>query len=125
MPLHRNSFDLGDSSSSFSTSPRSSQDQIKQVRFDKVQVRSFNVILSDTPSYDGGPPIGLGWECVSEEFAPVDEFGHFDKRPLAPLNAKDRCALMLEAGFTRCEIEKAASLARLVQRQRSSTRYFE
>ena len=45
------------------------------ISFDKVQIRSYDIIITDNPSTTCGPPVGLGWtHSDTEECYDIDNY---------------------------------------------------
>lgn len=106
------------------TSRLPSVSEQKSVRFDSLQIREYDRVLSDNPSTSSGPPIGIGWRYSPEETV-VDleeyETAHEDlrrtKRELAiPPFVRER--MLREAGFSRNEIKLATKRVKKDKEQR-------
>jgi hypothetical protein len=81
-----------------------------RVSFSTVQIREYQIILSDNPGSPVGVPIGLGWDHNDDcAVLPVDIFEERSRRSkfqfqLAPM---DRVNLLKQAGYSASEIKKA------------------
>lgn len=105
-------------------SRRSSTSSSSLISFDKVQIRSYDIIITDNPSTTCGPPVGLGW-THSEECYDIDNYE--DCR--GPPRSKDeltmpsslRCEMLRLAGFSRNSLRKASAQVKEQQAKRKKS----
>lgn len=95
----------------------------KRVRFDRVQVRLYPVVLSNHPSCNEGAPIELGWEHFRETTFSVDDFDRHHKSHRADfkLSALQRNYKLLALGYSAKEIQLAQLAVMQTRRQRAMT----
>lgn len=93
---------------------RSSTSSSSLISFDKVQIRSYDIIITDNPSTSCGPPVGLGWtHSDTEECYDIDNYE--DSR--GPPRSKDeltmpssvRYEMLRLAGCSRNSLQKASA----------------
>lgn len=88
-----------------------------KVRFDKVEIRLYPIILSDNPSTSSGPPISLGWSYDPNDtvISDVDSYEFTQDEPgvrrtrmqlIIPPGVREES--MLETGYSPQEIKSAA-----------------
>ena len=96
------------------------------ISFDKVQIRSYDIIITDNPSTTCGPPVGLGWtHSDTEECYDIDNYE--DCR--GPPRSKDeltmpsslRCEVLRLAGFSRNSLQKASAQVKEQQTKRKKS----
>jgi hypothetical protein len=96
------------------------------ISFDKVQIRSYDIIITDNPSTTCGPPVGLGWtHSDTEECYDIDNYE--DSR--GPPRSKDeltmpsslRCEMLRLAGFSRNSLQKASAQVKEQQTKRKKS----
>lgn len=96
------------------------------ISFDKVQIRSYDIIITDNPSTTCGPPVGLGWtHSDTEECYDIDNYE--DSR--GPPRSKDeltmpsslRCEMLRLAGFSRNSLQKASAQVKEQQAKRKKS----
>jgi len=96
------------------------------ISFDKVQIRSYDIIITDNPSTTCGPPVGLGWtHSDTEECYNIDIYE--DCR--GPPRSKDeltmpsslRCEMLRLAGFSRNSLQKASAQVKEQQTKRKKS----
>lgn len=84
------------------------------VTFDTVEINEHPITLGVHPSVEGGgPPIELEWQSQSYEVTTVDDFEHARAaaeggRTVRKLGPEERIDLLVKAGFTRSELDRAA-----------------
>lgn len=94
----------------------------KAVRFGKVRVRTYPMILGDNPSCSKGLPVTLDWTSIgaSEEF----DLNYMDsddrpRRPVARLSSRIRQALLLRMGVSQGDASKISKEIDEIKRSRS------
>lgn len=99
------------------------------VSFGDLEVREYNLTLTDHPGTSFGPPIGLSWDHSCAETFDLEVYESYrmlysPRRLGKELKLADhtrRKILMNELNFSREEIEKACSDATRIQKQRISS----
>mmetsp|Transcript_19827 Transcript_19827/g.22832 ORF Transcript_19827/g.22832 Transcript_19827/m.22832 type:complete len:208 (+) Transcript_19827:114-737(+) len=99
------------------------------VSFGDLEVREYNLTLTDHPGTSFGPPIGLSWDHGSAETFDLEVYESYrmlysPRRLGNELKLSDhtrRKILLNELNFSREEIEKACSDATRIQKQRISS----
>jgi hypothetical protein len=110
-------------SSSSSTSSNSSG----SVRFERVEIREYNIVVGDNPSCSSGPPISLGWQYdQKQQDLPLDIYEeHRDgNRRISnqmKIPASLRHETLREWNISTKEIIKAQTECDAVKKQRSRT----
>mmetsp|Transcript_32802 Transcript_32802/g.79467 ORF Transcript_32802/g.79467 Transcript_32802/m.79467 type:complete len:166 (-) Transcript_32802:232-729(-) len=98
-----------------------------QVGFRDVEVRHYERCLSDNPSVQDGPPIGIGWEVHGEQKFSVDEFEgsrELARQPdinLLMLPKTHRQELLMSAGYSQKEIAQSVRGVIKAKNQRRQT----
>ena len=99
---------------------------VKGVQFHSVEVFEFRRKLGDHPSTRHGPPISMGWRCLSMERMGIDEFEEKKSRYLVPrtfrLNTTERLLLLQGSGYQADEIENIQRIKRAQRHQRAYSR---
>jgi hypothetical protein len=88
-----------------------------RVAFSQVQVRMYPITLGENPGGVEGPPLELSWDYFTLAAASVDEFERHRVRPKYQrrslhalwITPQRRCALLLQAGFSKNEIVDATN----------------
>jgi hypothetical protein len=100
----------------------------KVVSFGKVDVRSYERIMSDNPGSASGPSIGIGWAFAQEEGTTVDEWDSKDRRGTSKqrrsnlvLSPKKRANILLSRGYSGKEITEMARSINKARSQRRNT----
>mmetsp|Transcript_37601 Transcript_37601/g.43803 ORF Transcript_37601/g.43803 Transcript_37601/m.43803 type:complete len:209 (+) Transcript_37601:170-796(+) len=101
----------------------------RRVSFGGLEVRSYSLTLSDHPGTTFGPAIGLSWDHVSTRKFDLEYHEAYRTLYCPRRLAKDlylthharRKMLLNELKFSTEEIEKACSVAELIQKQRISS----
>ena len=100
----------------------------QMVRFDTVEVREYERKMSDNPWTSSGPAIGIGWRYDPRDIVTVDldeyESGRDGLRRTKPelaIPATVRERMLLEVGYSRHEISKAAKAARKEKGRRAAS----
>ena len=105
---------------------RSSTSSSSLISFDKVQIRSYDIIITDNPSTTCGPPVGLGWtHSDTEECYDIDNYE--DCR--GPPRSKDeltmpssvRYEMLRLAGCSRNSLQKASANVKEQRAKRKKT----
>jgi hypothetical protein len=100
------------------------------VRFDRVEIRTYGVILGDNPGGHGGAPLSLSWNYDVLGHLPVERFEQerVDDRRRGQKNLwlgnHTRQSILSKAGYTDSEISQAEKNAQLIRHQRRSS-YFK
>jgi len=103
-------FDLDSSdSSSSSTGSNGIKRSTSNVSFSNLEIREYNVALSDHPDCSFGPPIQLGWEYSAQELVSVDDYEEHrsPRRRNLVHDPYRRSCLLNEAGYTDQELQSA------------------
>ncbi|CAJ1954329.1 unnamed protein product [Cylindrotheca closterium] len=98
-----------------------------KVGFRDVEVRHYERCISDNPSVQDGPPIGIGWKVEEEQKFSVDEFEgsrEFVRQPdvnSLMLPKTHRQELLLSEGFSKKEIAQSVRSVIKAKNQRRQT----
>mmetsp|Transcript_18521 Transcript_18521/g.30328 ORF Transcript_18521/g.30328 Transcript_18521/m.30328 type:complete len:218 (-) Transcript_18521:71-724(-) len=92
------------------------------ISFDKVTLRTYDVIVTDNPSTTAGPPIGLGWLYdETQETYDVDAYENC-RQPRSKkeflLPSSERWEMLQSAGVPPSELRKASQEVKERQAQR-------
>jgi len=106
----------------------------KSVRFDKLTVREYPIVIGDSPSTSRGVPLTLGWEYEPECHIDLDTYestrvpgGECERRTKYELRvpSKQREEMLGNAGFSKKEMRDAVErLTADKQERRSSLRSY-
>jgi hypothetical protein len=102
----------------------------RSVKFDRVEIRTYVVILGDNPGGQAGAPLSLSWEYHVLGHLPVEIFEkeRVDERRQGQkelwLGTNRRQCILSKAGYTASEINQAEKDAQLIRHQRRSS-YFK
>lgn len=90
------------------------------VSFGGLEIREYNVALSDHPDCSRGPPIQLGWEYFEQEPVSVDAYEErrSPRRRSLVHDPFRRSALLNEAGYTEEEVRSAMEDVHRVKQER-------
>ena len=90
------------------------------VSFSNLEIREYNIALSDHPDCSYGPPIQLGWEYCEQDPVSVDvyEENRSPRRRNLVHDAFRRSALLNEAGYTEEELQLAMEDVQRVKQER-------
>jgi hypothetical protein len=94
------------------------------LRFDKVVVRNYEQILSDSPACAKGPSIGLGWKFVEHDYdieAWEMERGRLRQPSELLLKRGQREKLLRDLGYTEKDIAAAVRKGNKIRSQRRQT----
>jgi hypothetical protein len=103
----------------------------RNVSFSSLEVREYNIALSDHPSCSYGPPIQLGWDYRQKKAVEVEEYE--EARLQQPRRGRHemvlsynvrRYLLMKKAGYSDQDLEEAMSEVDRVKRERMVTETF-
>jgi hypothetical protein len=99
------------------------------VSFSNLEIREYDVALSDHPSCSFGPPVQLSWEYKQKEVVPVESYEQSRsprrKRHNLVLSYYDRLFLLIkQAGYTKNEIKQTMLEVERVKRERIVTDLF-
>jgi hypothetical protein len=99
----------------------------RSVKFGKIQIREYDVVVGDNPACSSGAPISLGWgyNKVQEQF-PVEVYENFRSGQRChpedlKLNERVRYRRLLEWNISTSKIARAERRCRLAQEQRKQT----
>lgn len=102
-------------------------DTRRSVSFDTVQIRVFERVLTENPSLQGGPSLGLGWNYKEKKAVPLEKFEtkrasswtsrRRSSRDLL-MSPEQRERMARKHGFSKVEIEKNARRIERIVRQR-------
>jgi len=106
-----------------SSSPSSSMKRSNSsVSFSNLEIREYNIALSDHPDCSYGPPIQLGWEYCEQETVSVDDYEQqrTPRRRSRFLlhDAFDRSLWLNQAGYTEQELQSAMEDVHRVKQER-------
>ena len=105
----------------------SSSKSESKVGFRDVEVRHYERCISDNPSVQDGPPIGIGWKVEEEHKFSVDEFEgsrEFVRQPdinCLMLPKTHRQELLLSEGFSKKEMAQSVRSVIKAKNQRRQT----
>lgn len=113
---------------------RDCQDVIRRrrkVSFSTVQIREYQLVLSDNPGASTGVPIGIGWDHNGDGI--VLAVDRFEERPRRSrhqfhMDQMDRAIMLKRAGYSNNEIKtarKEVDRARCSRRRTLETLHFE
>jgi hypothetical protein len=98
-----------------------------RVKFGNVEVRLYQMILSDNPAVSAAPPVGLGWKySVMNLNVSVDEWEH-ERRPIRRvthelvLPRRVRANIVFELGYTQQDIAEVNRSILRIKNQRKQT----
>ena len=97
----------------------------RNVSFNQLEIREYNMILGDHPSAQSGPPVQLSWD--HDHYQTIDlesyERGREPRRTRRnlKLSFEQRKDMLVDSGFTLRDIEKAWSTAMQIRQQRYET----
>lgn len=115
-----------DDSSDSSTSGGGLKRSSSTVSFSNLEIREYNVALSDHPDCSHGPPIQLGWEYCEQEPVSVDAYEQQrnPRRRSRSLkqDAYRRSAMLNEAGYSHEELQTAMEDSQRVKQERRRLR---
>jgi hypothetical protein len=99
-----------------SSSLSSKTELSKKVRFRKLEIIEFPIVLGNSPAVSQGAPIGLGSEelsCRTVDIYQYDILVGDERRSRddLKLSVSDRAGMLLRAGYTIDEIVEAVELA--------------
>jgi hypothetical protein len=103
----------------------------RNVSFSSLEVREYNIALSDHPSCSYGPPIQLGWDYRQKKAVQVEEYE--ETRSQQPRRGRHelvlsynvrRHLLLKRAGYSNEDLEEAMSEVDRVKRERTVTQAF-
>ena len=114
--------------SSLSISSKSS------VRFDKVETREYELVLSDNPCISSGPAIGLGWDSTSTHESDIDSYEaerHYAaisgsgsqnaRKNDLRISPGERVAMLLGAGYSPHEVQESLRQRNEARERRNSS----
>jgi hypothetical protein len=107
-----------------------SDDSLKPtVSFSNLQIREYNVAISDHPSCSFGPPVQLSWDYQKEKDIPLDSYEESreprrEVRELALSYYDRRFLLLIQAGYSKKEVKEAMKEVERVKRERLVTDMF-
>jgi hypothetical protein len=96
-----------------------------------LEVREYNIALSDHPSCSYGPPIQLGWDYRQKKAVQVEEYE--ETRSQQPRRGRHelvlsynvrRHLLLKRAGYSDQDLEEAISEVDRIKRERTVTQAF-
>jgi hypothetical protein len=113
------------------TNSESSSSLKRTVSFSSLEVREYNIALSDHPSCSYGPPIQLGWDYRQKKAVQVEDYEEVKlQQPrrsrhdmVLSYNVR-RYLLLKRAGYSSQDLEKAMSEVDRVKRERVMTGMF-
>jgi hypothetical protein len=99
----------------------------RNVRFGSVIIRDYDMILGDNPSCESGIPLAIGWDYT--EYLPLDvdkyELNRSPRRNMANMQVSKfhRMRLILDAGFTKEDINHTLKQINRTKRNRTLTMF--
>mmetsp|Transcript_27814 Transcript_27814/g.39088 ORF Transcript_27814/g.39088 Transcript_27814/m.39088 type:complete len:229 (+) Transcript_27814:32-718(+) len=122
------SLDSADLSSPPSHSSPIMMKTTKNVSFDQIQVREYEITLGDNPAVRQGVPISIGWNYVKQRTKSVDDYETHrpseSRRSYKDLQIKPqerRCTLVNEWSISKEHVKQAMQEVKVIQRQRRET----
>jgi len=100
-----------------------SQQTNKHVGFATVTISSHAMCLGDSPSVSAGPPVQLDWTCLETVTASLDAYEESSsmqqrrQRPEMQMPAHVRQTILMQAGYSRPELQAAATEAQKIQKR--------
>lgn len=96
------------------------------VSFSNLEIREYDVAISDHPSCSFGPPVQLSWEYKQKEVVPVESYEQSrsprrGRRDLVLSYYDRRFLLIKQAGYSKREIKKTMLEVERVKRERLVT----
>ena len=96
------------------------------VSFSNLEIREYDVAISDHPSCSFGPPVQLSWEYKQKEIVPVDSYEQSrsprrERRDLVLSYYDRRFLLIKQAGYSKKEIKQTMLEVERVKRERLVT----
>jgi hypothetical protein len=129
-PNASNSAD-GGSVGSGAISPQAPSSFKRCVSFGNMQIREYNVALSDHPSCSYGPPIQLSWDYREKEIVPLAQYeedrtrrGRRGGHQLLLSFYERHFMLIKQAGYSKREIRETMKEVERVKRERMVTDLF-
>ena len=112
--------------------PRSNSDlsnSKRNVSFTEIQVREYDVELSDHPSCSYGPPIQLGWDYQETHKTSVEDYEvtrspHRREVHELVLSYNTRRRRLKQSGYRKAEIQRAQQEVDRIKRERLITEFF-
>ena len=111
--------------------PSKSSNSLKRnVSFGNMQIREYNVALSDHPSCSYGPPIQLSWEYQEKAVVPLESYeasreGNRRQGHSLLLSFYERHFMLIkQAGYSKREIKETMREVERVKRERQVTDLF-
>ena len=98
----------------------------RNVSFNKLQIREYDMTLGDHPSAVTGPPVQLSWDHKPEKDIPLEEYERArqprrNRRQLRLSYREREQVLFKERGFTPEEVNSAWMEALTIRKQRKET----
>ena len=120
---------IGNFSSSQSFSGRSGSGDLmkREVSFSNLEIRQYEVALSDHPSCSYGPPVQLSWQYQPDEVVvPVESYEQSrsprrEKEQLVLSYNERRHMLLKQAGYSKKDVKKAMKEVQRVKNERLVT----
>lgn len=130
--LKNNSFkyttELDDSSVSDTSSVIGNKKKPLHVKFDYIQVRSYDITLGDNPTCSAGPPVTLDWRYDEMEPISLESYEKGKSRPPRKMYqmhmvSKQRSDLLkANAGISDDEMNYVIETLRRIKKERNATR---
>ena len=109
----------------------------RNVSFNNLSIREYNVEIGDNPSCSCGVPISLGWDYEEQEALPLDALDDPETTALGGsgsrrrrktheliLSYNDRRRLLKSAGYSREELQECLQTVQKVKHERGMTELF-
>jgi len=111
--------------SSLSSGATTSQQTNKHVGFATVTISSHAMCLGDSPSVSAGPPVQIDWTCLETVTASLDAYEESSsslqqrrrQRLEMQMPAHVRQTILMQAGYSRPELQAAATEAQKIQKR--------
>lgn len=105
---------------------RENKQQEKRVRFSNAIIHSHPIIVGDNPGGNAGPPLTIAWERNSSSFISIDKYekfrrGHRRDSKSMIMPSSERQEILLNLGFTMCQISKGVRVANRIRSNRRQT----
>lgn len=112
-------------------SKQQQKERCSVVTFERIDIREYNVALSENPSCSEGPPIELGWKFHDKQSVLVEDFEEIRRSqrrrrlPELLLSERERRRLLVEqGGYTQHQLKENVRVVEQLKRQRVLTYLF-
>mmetsp|Transcript_10889 Transcript_10889/g.18416 ORF Transcript_10889/g.18416 Transcript_10889/m.18416 type:complete len:238 (-) Transcript_10889:156-869(-) len=100
-------------------------EELREIRFEKVEVRDYPLILGDNPSVTDGPPLSIDWDHAGEYAVSVEEYENtrpprrHKKNMVVPKSVRQDW--LRDEGYSRGEMNEAEKLVLKAKKERMAT----